>query len=71
MTHSNAEVLRELMDLYGLTRPMVASMCGVGKTTVDSWLGPPGADWRRDMPDRHLMVLRLHLGHKDEPEGEG
>jgi len=65
MKESNGDILRELMDQYGLTRPVVASMCGVGKTTVDSWLGPADATWRRDMPERHLMVLKLKLGHKE------
>lgn len=68
MNKSNGDILRELMDQYGLTRPVIASMCEVGKTTVDSWLGPADAPWRRDMPGRHLMVLKLKLGH-DETKG--
>ena len=53
--------LRTLMLRHSLTRPAVAELCGVSLSTVGSWLAPPGAVRRREMPERALRLLRLAL----------
>lgn len=56
--------IRELINEFGLTRQRVADHCGVSKSAVDRWLGPPGSANIRNTPDRAVRLLEFSLGIK-------
>ena len=59
---SNREKLIALRDKNGITRPQIATMCGVSVHTVNSWFNPPTSKNSNPMPDKMLRLLRYEIG---------
>ena len=59
MTKSNPEILNEIIRDYGLNAEKVAEMLSVSIHTVRSWTIHKDAPKHRNMPDRHIKLLKL------------
>lgn len=57
--------LRQLMQTDNLSRPKIARLAGVSKSTVDAWLSPPDSANFRPLQATHLAHIRAALGKKE------
>lgn len=57
----NAERLRAMMALHGLSYAAVAELAGVSVKTVESWLAREDSSMHRPMPGRALDLIELRL----------
>lgn len=58
---NNAE-LREIRTTLHLERHVIATIAGVSKSLVDSWLVSERSNGFRPMPTKSLRLLKLELG---------
>jgi len=61
---NNAEILRQLMKDYGLTRKATATLMELPENTLDSWLKPEKNKSHRPMPDREISFIKCLLRPK-------
>ncbi len=61
---TNAQILRDIMKDYGLTRQKTADLIEVPKTTLDSWLRSDNSKAFREMSARELTFLKLVLKNR-------
>lgn len=58
---TNAEILRQLMKDYGLTRKKTAVLMQLSEDAIDSWLRSSTNKSYRPMPDREITFLKCLL----------
>ena len=57
----NADILKQLMKDYGLTRKETAELMEIPENTLDSWLKPDKNKSHRPMPDREISFIKCLL----------